>query len=423
MTEKKNFVHSRIKLTIGILVSNRIEYIEKVMLGVKPLIDSIPSELIAVDTVGAENSDGSVEVVRRFTDKVFRFEWCNDFAKARNVCLEHASGEWFMFLDDDEVFEDVGEIVDFFRSGECDQYRSGIYHLKNHLADGTERMSVVLRLIRRKPDTHFVGRIHEGFNEVYEPCKLFNAYVHHYGYMFATDESVKKHQERNLSIIREEITANGLDAGMAAQLVQELIFTNGTENEGYKELQNSLAMLSEDELKTSSGQWLLTAGVSYFYNLGRHEEALEEDKRIREKYSLNETSRLVLAGTCVYSAAHLEMADECIKYAKEYAELYEILSCNTETAIRQMNLGTENYRQKEYAESVIPLGVHACVKAGRYDDGVRLLIKMRDLGLDIYAEYVELVDVVLLNSRDEEIKKVFYSNFLSDAGMKAYGYE
>ena len=133
MINQEGYVKSKIKLTIGILISNRIQYIEKVMSGIKPLLDELPAELIAVDTVGPEKTDGSIEVVKRFTSKIYPFKWCNDFAKARNVCLENASGEWFMFLDDDEVFEDVTEIVDFFKTGECEDYLSGIYHLKNHL--------------------------------------------------------------------------------------------------------------------------------------------------------------------------------------------------------------------------------------------------------------------------------------------------
>jgi hypothetical protein len=69
-----DFVNSKIKLTIGILVSNRVEYIEKVLLAINPLLDSIPSELIIVDTVGEEKTDGSIEVAKRFTDKIYRFE-------------------------------------------------------------------------------------------------------------------------------------------------------------------------------------------------------------------------------------------------------------------------------------------------------------------------------------------------------------
>lgn len=413
---------NKIQLSVGLLVSNRIDYIERVLDGIKPLLETLDSELIIVDTVGPENTDGSIEVAKRYTDMIYRFEWCNDFAKARNVCIEHATGEWFMYLDDDEVFEDVGEIVEFFKSGEYRDYEAAMYHLKNHLPDGSERMSVVLRLIRLRPNTCFVGRIHEGFNEIYEPCKLFDAFVHHYGYMLTNEESVRKHQERNLSIIREEIAGKGLNAGIASQLVQELIFTKGTEEEGLKELEKCLEQLSEKELSTANGQWLLTAGVSYCYNLGKHEEALAEDKRTRSEYRLNETARLVLSATCIYSAAHLEKAAECVDYAKEYATIYDFLRKNEKIAIRQMNLGSESYRQKEYASSVLFVGAHASIKCGRFDEGLRLLICMYEFGCEPGEGVSEIMEAILKNAEDENNKRKFRSFFLSEEGMKAYGY-
>ena len=423
MMNSRKVVDNNIKLTVGILVSNHIDHIEKVLMGIKPLLDSVPAELIAVDTVGEEKTDGSIAVAARFTDKIFHFEWCNDFSKARNVCLEHASGEWFMYLDDDEVFDDVSEIVDFFKSGECDAFESGIYHKLNYLPDGSKSMAAEQRLIRLRPDTRFVGRIHEGFNKIFEPCKLFDAFVHHYGYMLVTDESVRKHQERNLTIIREEIEENGLTAGMAAQLVQELIFTKGTEKEGFKELQKCLKELSKEEIQTPSGQWLLTAGVSFFYNLGRHEDALAEDRRLRENYRLSETARLVISGTCIYSAAHLEDAVKCIECAKEYAECYRALSDNKTLAIRQMNLGTESYRQKEYAASVLFVGTHACIKVERFNEGMELIFDMRDFGCPPQEGFPEIAEAVLSNATDEEMKKKYRSFFLTEEGMKVYGYK
>ncbi len=420
---KEGQIEKKIKLSIGILVSNHIEYIERVLSSIKPLLDGLPSELIVVDTVGPKKTDGSLNVAKRFTDKIYPFEWCNDFSKARNVCLEHASGEWFMYLDDDEIFENVEEILDFFTTGECDSFQSGIYHKLNYLPDGGKSMAAEQRLIRRRNNTCFVGRIHESFNEIYEPCKLFCAFVHHYGYMLKDEASVRKHQERNLTILRKEIAEKGLDARIAAQLVQELIFTKETEEEGYKELQNSINSLSQEELRTSSGQWLLTAGASYFYNLGKHEEALVEYRKVSEQYFLNETARLVLSGTCVYSAAHLEKPEACVKYAKEYAECYKKLEEDRTLAVRQMNLGTENYRQKEYAQGVIPLGIHACLKLGKYDESLGLIIMMRDLGLNLYQEYTEFLDVTLNNATDRSLKKSFLSTFLSDEGMSVYGYK
>ena len=60
-------------LSISILVSNRMDTIRKCMESIKPLLDGFPCELIAIDTVG-EKTDGSIDVVREYTDKVYYFE-------------------------------------------------------------------------------------------------------------------------------------------------------------------------------------------------------------------------------------------------------------------------------------------------------------------------------------------------------------
>ena len=92
------------------------------MEALRPILEQVPSELIVVDTVGEENSDGSLAIANKYATKVIPFTWCNDFSAARNVCLEYARGEWFMYQDDDEWFDDVQEFIDFFNSGECDNY-------------------------------------------------------------------------------------------------------------------------------------------------------------------------------------------------------------------------------------------------------------------------------------------------------------
>ncbi len=114
--DDEKYIESDIKLTIGILVSNHIKYIRKSLNAIQPLLKAIPSELIVVDTVGPENSDGSLDVVKEYTDKIYHFDWINDFSAARNVALKNAKGEWFMYFDDDEYFDDVTEFIYFFNT-------------------------------------------------------------------------------------------------------------------------------------------------------------------------------------------------------------------------------------------------------------------------------------------------------------------
>ena len=76
-------------LTISLLVSGREETTEKCLDSLIPIMQEIPSELILVDT-GCNQE--FVNMLRRYTNQIIPFTWCNDFSKARNVGLEHAGG-------------------------------------------------------------------------------------------------------------------------------------------------------------------------------------------------------------------------------------------------------------------------------------------------------------------------------------------
>ncbi len=56
------------------------------------------NELIVVDSGSV---DKTVEVAKRFTDKVLRVEW-KGYGATKNFALQHASSEWVLWLDADE---------------------------------------------------------------------------------------------------------------------------------------------------------------------------------------------------------------------------------------------------------------------------------------------------------------------------------
>jgi glycosyltransferase involved in cell wall biosynthesis len=56
-------------------------------------------EIIICDT---GSTDSTIEVARRYTDKVFSdYTWEDHFAKARNHAKEKATGDWILFTDAD----------------------------------------------------------------------------------------------------------------------------------------------------------------------------------------------------------------------------------------------------------------------------------------------------------------------------------
>lgn len=63
-------------------------------------IQGFVSEIVIVDT---GSTDETVTIAGRYTDKIFHHEWHDHFAQARNVGLSHATGDWILVLDADEV--------------------------------------------------------------------------------------------------------------------------------------------------------------------------------------------------------------------------------------------------------------------------------------------------------------------------------
>ena len=97
-------------LTIGMIVKDEEKYLGSCLEALRPILKKVDSELIIVDT---GSTDSTVDIAKRYTNKVFHFEWCDDFAAARNAAMKRAKGKWYMSIDADEIIEDAQGIIDF----------------------------------------------------------------------------------------------------------------------------------------------------------------------------------------------------------------------------------------------------------------------------------------------------------------------
>lgn len=207
-------------LSISLLASNRKKTIRNCLESLKPIMEQLPCELIIVDT----GCDEEVRnILMEYTQHIIPFTWCHDFSKARNVGLKEAVGEWFLFIDDDEWFADVTEIVDFFKSGEYKKYGQACYIIRN-FKDYQERQytdSWVSRMIRLDKDTQFVGSIHEYLSPMRGACKLLHSSAKHFGYIYNSDEEKYKHSQRNISLLLEILKKEENNSRWWMQLAQE----------------------------------------------------------------------------------------------------------------------------------------------------------------------------------------------------------
>ena len=214
MNEKKPI------LTISLLISDRLDTIPRCLDSLSPIMEAIPCELILIDT--SKNPEVN-ELLHKYTDQVYAFVWCKDFAKARNEGLKRARGEWFMFLDDDEWFVDAEPLIEFFRSGVYQDYERANYKIRNFYDPEYVQYSDcwAARMSRVHENTRFVGKVHEYM----EPCigaeKLIDALVYHSGYAFETEEARDAHAKRNIELLKKVIQDDPENVRWKAQLAQE----------------------------------------------------------------------------------------------------------------------------------------------------------------------------------------------------------
>ena len=99
------------------IVKNEEHYLARCLSNLKPLAD----EMIVVDT---GSDDSTRDIAEVFGAKVFNYKWHDDFAAARNHCLEKASGDWILVMDADEVIaeSDHGKILELIKKSKKDKH-------------------------------------------------------------------------------------------------------------------------------------------------------------------------------------------------------------------------------------------------------------------------------------------------------------
>ncbi len=139
------------KLSVCMIVKDEAKILARCLESVKNAAD----EIVIVDT---GSTDGTADVARRYTDRIFSFPWTDDFAAARNFSFEKATGDYLMWLDADDVI--AAEMLPRLQA------------LKTRICDENADMVVCKyvnggcvyfreRIMRRARGFRWEGRVHE----------------------------------------------------------------------------------------------------------------------------------------------------------------------------------------------------------------------------------------------------------------------
>ncbi|WP_353893739.1 glycosyltransferase [Proteinivorax hydrogeniformans] len=191
------------KLSIAMMVKNEEKYLGECLESLRPIMESIDSEIIIVDT---GSTDNTVEIAKKHTNKVYFHEWKDDFAYMRNKTIEYCKGEWILILDADEIVENCDGIIKFLESKESNKYNTGTITIKNITTGDTKNYFPILmiRLFRNNKELYYEGTIHEQPRFKKPVCEV-DLSVFHYGYLSTDKELMEIKFKRNTQLLEREL--------------------------------------------------------------------------------------------------------------------------------------------------------------------------------------------------------------------------
>lgn len=134
-------------------------------------------EIIVVDD---ESTDGTVEIVKKYTPKVF-IKRLESFAKQREYALSKIRSDWVYYLDsDEELTSDLKNEIEEIVSTDTDEAKSAYFVCRRNIYLGREWpvKDRVERLFRRSRLKSWLGRVHESPIVEGEKGELKNCLIH-----------------------------------------------------------------------------------------------------------------------------------------------------------------------------------------------------------------------------------------------------
>ncbi|MBI5055818.1 MAG: glycosyltransferase family 2 protein [Nitrospirae bacterium] len=176
-------------------------------------------EIIVVDSF---SSDRTVEICRKFTDKVFQHQW-DGYARQKQRAVDLAGGQWVLILDADErVTPDLkAEIVKTIAQTDCNGFYMSRenYFIGKWIKHGGWWPDNTLRLFKKDKGRFEIREVHEKIVVEGRTGYLKNP-LRHYTYRSIPDFTAR--MERYSTLAAREILKSSGKAGAFSLTVKPL---------------------------------------------------------------------------------------------------------------------------------------------------------------------------------------------------------
>ncbi|HOO13104.1 MAG TPA: glycosyltransferase, partial [Bacillota bacterium] len=391
-------------LSIGMMVKDEEKYLEECLQGLRPILDAVDSELIIVDT---GSTDRTVEIAKKYTDRVYHHKWTGHFGEMRNTVLKYAKGQWFFFIDADEIIDDYADIVDFFTSKRHKKANAAFFLLKNVLSkedNDSYGYAHMLRFFRKDKEFHFRGAVHE--QPVYKPPVAYiKASAVHYGYLNDDAGLMEYKYKRNVEILEKELEKDPENVYYWFQLAQSYGMY-GDKDKGLDAILKAYSLMKADKKPKYRMSVYIHLAMSYF-NHGMYKKVIEvcnEGCRLREGY-------FDLYYFRAMSQFELGDFEDALKSFEQYFEEVEKFRKNEGLVDFSVPFMTVRF----YDHAILHVGV-IYKKLGNYQKSLEYVDKINDK--KVYKSIIpHVVEIYMEQQRFEDLKTLYETKVAEDEDL------
>ena len=295
-------------LSVCIITRDQCRKLKKCLEAVK---ECLPGADISLLDTGSR--DDSLKTAGIYTDNIGEFQWCGDFAAAKNAAIDRAKNDTVLILDSDEYLlkgqkKVYGELFDLIR-----RYPEAVGRIKrdNSYEDPRGLKVHYEEWINRIFDRRlfrYEGRIHEQVTSVSgKGYKTFRTDIHvfHDGYDLSPSEKKEK-ALRNAGLLIEEIREKGDDPYLIYQL-GKTYYVSSEKEKAASEFLKCLELKPDPDMEYMEDLLCLTGYA--LLDTGRAAEGLKllkpfsEEERYRKNADFMFLYALLLMNTAAFTEA------------------------------------------------------------------------------------------------------------------------
>ncbi|MEJ5365233.1 MAG: glycosyltransferase [Desulfosoma sp.] len=261
-------------------------------------LDSVRDQVDEIIVVDTGSQDRTRDIAALYGAKVLEFQWNNDFSAARNVSVQHATGDWVLWLDADEELLPSPEGVTLRQLAACADAAAYLIPIENVKLQGSPSYHWAVRFFKKCQGVRFEGRVHEGVSNsllrMGMPLDRAPVAIRHWGYA-VSEERLQEKIERNLGLLKAYVREHPEDS-FAHYYMGVTLLVRGEHDGSLEYLEKAHAL----DPPTDNLRSLVFNLLSYHHLYRKNYKKAEEYARSSLKVTPNQHTGKLFLGLSLY---------------------------------------------------------------------------------------------------------------------------